>query len=67
MIGVSAPMSALFYFHSNYAFLLIPLALILVWARLKLKMHTVLQIVAGFLFGFLLTLLQLIIFGSNPL
>ncbi len=67
MIGISAPMAALFYFNSIFAYYLIPIAIILAWARLRLKMHTVAQIVAGFLFGFLLTLLQLIIFGSNPL
>lgn len=59
LIGISAPMAILFYFNSVYTFVFIPLTIILAWARLKLKMHTKSQIFAGFLFGFLLTLIQL--------
>ncbi len=59
LIGISAPLAVLVYYNSIYTFILIPLAAILAWARLYLKMHTKLQIFAGFLFGFLLTLIQL--------
>jgi membrane-associated phospholipid phosphatase len=62
MIGVSAPMAAFLFFGSIYFIILFFLAILLAWARLKLKMHSINQIIAGFLFGFLLTYLQLIIF-----
>jgi len=62
LIGVSAPIAAFYYWGSFNAVILLILSLILAWARLKLKMHSVLQIIAGFLFGILLTYLQLKIF-----
>lgn len=62
MIGVTVPMSIFFYYDSILFYIFIPILVILIWARLKLKMHTYAQIIAGILFGFLLTYFQLKLF-----
>lgn len=62
MIGISAPIAAFFYWDIMFYKILLIICIILAWARLKLKMHTVSQIIAGFLFGFLLTYLQIKLF-----
>lgn len=59
MIGISAPIAAFFYWDIMFYKILLIICIILAWARLKLKMHTISQIIAGFLFGFLLTYLQI--------
>ncbi len=62
MIGVSAPIAAFIYWGSINALLFLIICVILAWARLRLKMHTISQIIVGFLFGFLLTYIQLNLF-----
>ncbi len=62
MIGITVPMSIFYYFNSILFYVFIPILAILIWARLKLKMHTYAQIIAGILFGFLLTYFQLRLF-----
>lgn len=61
MIGFSSPTAWLVFNFSNL--LLIPFAIlgiIIGWSRFHLKCHTISQIIAGFLFGFGLTYLQLL-------
>ncbi|MBX2977639.1 MAG: hypothetical protein KF721_16050 [Ignavibacteriaceae bacterium] len=61
MIGFSSPVAWLVFNFSNL--LLIPfviLGIIIGWSRFQLKCHTISQIFAGFLFGFGLTYLQLL-------
>ncbi|HRI47714.1 MAG TPA: hypothetical protein PK559_11465 [Ignavibacteriaceae bacterium] len=61
MIGFSSPVAWLVFNFSNL--LLIPfviLGIIIGWSRFHLKCHTIPQIIAGFLFGFGLTYLQLL-------
>ncbi len=59
-IGVAAPLAVLFYLFGNFALLGILFLIYISWTRLYLKKHTLAQILAGSIFGFFLTYLQLI-------
>jgi len=61
-IGLSAPIGALFFVFGQNALIAIALLVYIGWTRLYLKKHTVLQIIAGSIFGFFLTYLQLLIY-----
>ncbi len=53
---------AIFFFLTNPLYwLFIPLAIVIGWARIELKVHDKLQIIGGFALGFILTYLQLYI------
>ena len=60
-IGVAAPIAILFFTVGDQALYLFLLLILIAWTRLYLKKHTISQIIAGSVFGFLLTYLQLLI------
>jgi membrane-associated phospholipid phosphatase len=64
MIGFSSPVAFLFFFSGNQVIIPISLVLLIIlgWSRYYLKCHSFSQILAGVIFGFGLTLLQLFIF-----
>ncbi|MDP3831796.1 MAG: hypothetical protein Q8Q47_11030 [Ignavibacteriaceae bacterium] len=64
MIGFSSPVVFLFFFSGNQVIIPISLVLLIIlgWSRYYLKCHSFSQILAGVIFGFGLTLLQLFIF-----
>lgn len=59
MMGAAGPLAALIFAIGFNAFYFIPLILIIAWARLYLKLHSVPQIIAGALTGFISTYLQM--------
>ncbi|MAT39371.1 MAG: hypothetical protein CL946_07180 [Ectothiorhodospiraceae bacterium] len=59
MMGLCAPVVLLVPLFGEWTLLLIPIAFILGWARITAKVHTLMQVVAGGLTGFLLTTLEL--------
>ncbi|MHB8163212.1 MAG: hypothetical protein ACYDDV_02565 [Methanoregula sp.] len=65
-MGIAAPMAALFFINVFSGLLLGGLLLCVMWSRVHLKRHTVTQVLAGGFFGFLFTLLQLIILKPSP-
>jgi membrane-associated phospholipid phosphatase len=63
LIGFSSP-AAFLYFLTGYQVLLpiLLMAAVIGWSRYYLKCHSIFQILAGFIFGFGFTYLQLIIY-----
>tara|TARA_B100001939_G_C16742384_1_gene530333 strand:+ start:141 stop:728 length:588 start_codon:yes stop_codon:yes gene_type:complete len=61
-IGMSAPIGALFFVLGQPSLIALVLLLYIGWTRLYLKKHTISQIIAGSIFGFFLTYLQLLIY-----
>lgn len=61
-IGMSAPIGALFFVFGQPSLIALVLLLYIGWTRLYLKKHTISQIIAGSIFGFFLTYLQLLIY-----
>lgn len=58
-IGNFSPAAILFYFYPISLLLLMPLLIVILWSRLELKKHTPAQLLAGSVYGFGFTLLQL--------
>ena len=58
-IGVSGTMAGILPAIGNYAFFLMPLVFFIGWSRITLKCHTLLQVVAGIIFAFLSTFIQM--------
>lgn len=63
-LGVSGPLAALTYILGWVGFSFVWLLLLVGWARIKLKVHTPAQVLAGSLLGFLLTYLQMFIISG---
>jgi membrane-associated phospholipid phosphatase len=61
-IGMSAPIGVLFFVFGQPSLIALVLLLYIGWTRLYLKKHTISQIIAGSIFGFFLTYLQLLIY-----
>ncbi len=59
-IGSASPAGLLFYIYGNPGLWLFVLVFIIAWSRLKLRVHTPLQVTAGIVYGFGLTYLQLV-------
>lgn len=55
LIGATIFTGALFYLQNETVFFLIPLLLIISWARIKLRIHNLTQVLAGGVLGFSLT------------
>ena len=60
LLGASMPFAGIFYFAANVIYIFIPLLLVIGWARKKLQVHTIPQIIAGAVLGFALTYLELV-------
>lgn len=60
-IGVAQHFALFFYFLNPIYWLFIPIAILIGWARIKLKVHNKFQVIAGLVVGFILTYLQLYI------
>ncbi|GAB4298892.1 MAG: hypothetical protein Kow0098_24710 [Ignavibacteriaceae bacterium] len=58
-MGASGALGALFFIYNLKALLILPLILLIAWARLYLKLHTPLQVAAGLVLGFTSTYLQI--------
>ncbi len=61
-IGAATPVALLYYLYGASGLWLLILVLIIAWARLKLKVHTPMQVTAGTLYGIVLTYLQLLVY-----
>ncbi|MEI7811912.1 MAG: hypothetical protein WCJ01_05735 [Ignavibacteria bacterium] len=61
-IGASGPVAALTLVSPKTGFFFFLLLIIICWSRIKLKKHTLLQVIAGSLFGFVMTLVQMKLF-----
>jgi membrane-associated phospholipid phosphatase len=59
MMGLTGPLVMLSIIFNWYVFLAFPVILLLGWARVVLKVHTLAQVVAGACTGAILTVLQL--------
>lgn len=53
--GAAISLGLTLFYESNYFYFLLPIVLIVMWSRYELKVHTVLQIIAGFLLGIFAT------------
>ncbi|MCF8241218.1 MAG: hypothetical protein K9J16_07515 [Melioribacteraceae bacterium] len=60
-IGASIPMGALIYIYGASSIYYLLVIAVISWSRLKLKVHTPAQVLAGILFGIVLTYLQIIL------
>lgn len=58
-LGVAGPLAAVTFTAGWYGFSFFWLLIIVGWARLKLKVHTPAQVIAGSILGFILTYLQM--------
>ncbi len=58
-LGVASPLALLVIFEPNFAYFYFAFVLVIGWSRLHLKCHTLAQVIAGTLAGFLLTYFQL--------
>lgn len=63
-MGAAGPTAALVYVFGFIGFILVPVLILIGWSRVKLKCHTPTQVVAGALFGFSSTYLQLFLFSK---
>ncbi len=61
-LGIAAPFALFLYISSWIAYPLLVLLFIVGWSRINLKCHTFAQVIAGALFGFLSTYVQLYLF-----
>lgn len=61
LLGASMPFAGIFYFAANASLVFIPLLLVIGWARKKLNVHTIPQIIAGAVVGFGLTYLEFLL------
>ena len=61
-IGVSGPVSVLFFLFGLTGLIFVLVILIVGWARLKLKVHTPAQVICGSIYGFGMTYLQLVVY-----
>lgn len=60
-MGAAGPTAALVYAFGAAGFLMVPVIILVAWSRVKLKCHTIAQVVAGGLLGFISTYLQLLL------
>lgn len=60
-LGVAGPFGAVTYAAGPYGLFFAALLIIVGWARLKLKVHTVMQVVMGSLAGFVFTYFQIML------
>jgi membrane-associated phospholipid phosphatase len=58
-MGASGPAAALYFVIGWQMIFLLPLIVLIGWARLQLKLHTVMQLAAGAFIGFASTFLQM--------
>lgn len=58
-MGIAGPIAALFFSIGEISFLFLPLAFLVMWSRLRLKVHDIWQVSAGFLFGYFFTFFQM--------
>lgn len=58
-MGVSGSLAAIIFVIGNYSFLFIPLLLLIGWSRIKLKCHTLSQVLAGIILAFISTFVQM--------
>ena len=61
IMGASGPLAALCFAAGWQALLFLPIIILIGWARLHRKVHTITQVIAGGLVGFLSTYLQMYI------
>ncbi len=54
-LGAATPVGLLIFMHGFLGFLFLPLAAIVFWSRILLKKHTIGQVIAGGILGFLLS------------
>jgi membrane-associated phospholipid phosphatase len=58
-MGASGPFASLFFAIGFWAFLFLPIVLVVGWSRIKLNCHTFSQVFAGFIIAFFSTLIQM--------
>ncbi len=59
LIAAAVPLAVYFYFTGNISFWYPLLLLLIGWSRIILKKHTYMQVIAGAVFGFFTTYIQL--------
>ena len=70
LMGLTGPVTALYPLLGSVVFSAVPVAVLLGWARVRLRAHTLPQVVAGGLAGIVFTALQLFLvsaYASNVL
>lgn len=58
-MGIAGSLAAMFFVIGNYSFLFLPLLIAVGWSRIKLKCHTISQVIAGIILAFVSTILQM--------
>lgn len=58
-MGIAGPIASLYFLFGKLSFLALPLAFLVMWSRLRLKVHDFMQVATGFLFGYFLTFYQI--------
>ncbi|MGE5680126.1 MAG: phosphatase PAP2 family protein [Bacillota bacterium] len=64
-LGISGPLAAITYALGVKGFVFIFLLFIVGWSRIRLKRHTLLQVIAGGVLGFVLTYFQMSIIAGK--
>jgi len=60
-IGVASPWAIILYTNFSLFPVFILILLVVGWSRIKLKVHSLLQVIAGSIFGFCFTFIELIL------
>ena len=60
-IGVASPWAIILYYNISLFPIFILILLVVGWSRIKLNVHSLSQVVAGSIFGFCFTLIELIL------
>lgn len=61
-MGAAGPFAALVFIFGISGFLMLPIVVLVGWSRIKLKCHTLAQVMAGVLFAFLSVYVQMYLF-----
>jgi membrane-associated phospholipid phosphatase len=61
-MGVSGPLALFLFLVGIKAFVFLPILFAVGWSRIKLRVHSLIEVIAGVIFGFISVYLQLFLF-----
>jgi len=63
-MGVSGPLALFVFLVGIKAFVFLPILFAVGWSRIKLRVHSLIEVIAGVIFGFISVYLQLFLFTN---
>jgi membrane-associated phospholipid phosphatase len=64
-MGAAGPLALLTFIVGIEAMILLPILIIVGWSRIKLKVHTLMEVIAGAFLSFVSVYIQLILFLND--